>query len=92
MIAYTLLNIKQEALEVLPFRMVYVHRVVAWLVETIQDADAAAALRCSGEDCEGEGLFVDYLRAAVCEHETAWGNLGDSSGIEALIRSEGVLE
>ena len=72
--------------------MIDVHRVVARLVETVQDADAAAALGGCGEDCEGKGLLVDYLRAAVCEHETAWGDLRDCCGIETLVCAEGVLE
>ena len=39
-----LLYIKQQTLQILPFRMIDIYRVVAWLVETVKDTDAAATL------------------------------------------------
>ena len=41
-----LFHVKQQSLEVLSFRMVDIDRVVTWLVETVQNTDASAALSC----------------------------------------------
>ena len=41
-----LFHVKQQSLEVLSFRMIDVHRVVAWLVQAIKNADSAAGLGC----------------------------------------------
>ena len=60
-IYFILFYIQKESLEVFSFGMVDVYRVVARLVEAVQDADASAALGCRREDGEGEGLFVNYL-------------------------------
>ena len=70
-----LLHIEKETLEVLSFRMIDVYRVIAWLVETVEDAYAAATLGGCRENCESEGLLVNYLRAAVCKYKTAWRHL-----------------
>ena len=47
---FFLLYIKHQPLEVLPFRMVDIHRMVARLGELVEDTHAASALRCSSED------------------------------------------
>ena len=71
--SYQLLHVKEKSFQVLSFRMVDVYRVVARLVQTVQDAYAASSLGCCREDCKSESFLVHYLRAAVCEDETAWG-------------------
>ena len=39
-----LLYVEKESLEILAFRMINVHRVIAWLIQTVKDPDTTACL------------------------------------------------
>ena len=56
-----LLHVKQETFEVFAFRVVDVYGMVTWLVETVEDADAAATLGGCREYCKCECFLVYYL-------------------------------
>ena len=70
--------------------MVYVHGVVGWLVQAVEDTDAAANRSCGAEHGEGKGLLIDNLRAAVGKDQTAGSDLRNGGGIQALIGAEGI--
>ncbi len=55
------LDVEDEALEVLAFGVVDVDGMVGGLVELIEDADTAADLGGSAEDCEAEVVLGDHL-------------------------------
>ena len=76
-----LLNVKEKTFKILAFRVIDIHGVVGRLVQTVKNPHAAAGLGGSGEDCEGEGLFVHDLRAAESEDQSAGGDLGDRGGV-----------
>ena len=48
------LDIEQETLQILPFRMIDVHRMVGRLIQTVENAYAASCLGGCGKDREGE--------------------------------------
>lgn len=88
----SLLHVEKESLEVLAFRVVDVDGVVSGLVQTIEDTDAAAGLGGGGEHGEGKGLLVNDLRAAEREDQASGSDLGDRSGVQTLIGTEGVVQ
>ena len=61
--------------------MIDADRMVGTLTETVQDADAASCLGSGREHGIGKSDLVDDLRAAECEYEPAWSDLGDRGGI-----------
>lgn len=88
----SLLHVEKESLEVLAFRVVDVDGMVGWLVQTIEDTDAAAGLGGGGEHGEGKALLVNDLRAAEREDQASGSDLGDRGGVQALIGTEGVVQ
>lgn len=88
----SLLHVEKESLEVLAFRVVDVDGMVGWLVQTIEDTDAAAGLGGGGEHGEGKGLLVNDLRAAEREDQASGSDLGDRGGVQTLIGTEGVVQ
>lgn len=88
----SLLHVEKESLEVLAFRVVDVDGVVSGLVQTIEDTDAAAGLGGGGEHGEGKALLVNDLRAAEREDQASGSDLGDRSGVQTLIGTEGVVQ
>ena len=57
----TLLHVQEQPLQVLPFRMVDVHRMVGRLVQPVKDAHTAPCLGGRREDRKGERLLVHHL-------------------------------
>ncbi len=88
----SLLHIEEESLEVLAFGVVDVDGVVGGLVQTVENADAAAGLGGGGEHSEGKGLLVNNLRAAKCEDQASGSDLGNRGGVQALIGTEGIVQ
>ena len=69
-----LLYIKEQSFQVLPFRMVDIDRVVARLIQTIEDAYFTSALSGSREYGQCKSFLVNYLGTAVCKYESSWGD------------------
>ena len=87
-----LFYIKHQPLEVLSFRMVNIHRMVARLGKLMEDAHTTSALGCCCKDGIAEVLLVHYLRAREGEEDTARLNLFECLGIELAITTEGIAE
>ena len=88
----SLLHVEKKSLEVLAFRVVDVDGMVSGLVQTVENADAAAGLGGGGEHGEGKGILVNDLRAAEREDQASGSDLGDRGGVQTLIGTEGVVQ
>ena len=56
-----LLHIEHQALQVFPFRVIDIDRMVGRLVQLVQDAHLATGQCCGGKDGIAEMLFRDHL-------------------------------
>ena len=56
-----LLYVKQEPFKILPFRMIDIHGMVAWLVKTVKDADAASGLSCCRKYRKSKSFLIYNL-------------------------------
>ena len=89
---YQLFYIQDQTLEVLPFRMVNIHRMVARLGKLVKDAHTTSALGSCSKDSIAEVLLVHHLRAREGKEDTTRLNLLECLGIELAISAEGITQ
>ena len=87
-----LLHVEHQPLEVLPFGVVNVDRVVGGLGELVQDADVAAGLRGSRKKGSAEEFLRHGLRAGEGEQDASRTDLRECARVEAAITLHGVPE
>lgn len=86
------LDIQKKTLQILPFRMIDIDRMVSRLVQPVENPDTPAGLGSCREYSQSESLLVDYLRTAVCEYQPFRRNFGDCGCIESLVCPQSILE
>lgn len=87
-----LLDIDNQALEVLTLRVVDINRVVGRLGKLTDDAHLTLSDSCRGEDCGAEQVAANSLRAREGKEDTSGANLLQRTGINLLVALQRIAQ
>ena len=87
-----LLHIQHQPFQVFTFGVVDIDGMVLGLMELVEDTHSPPDLRCRGEDCQAEHLFVYRLRARESEEDTAVAYLLYCLRVDTLVAAQGVFD
>ena len=87
-----LLDIDNQALEVLALRVVDIYRVVGRLGKLTDDAHLTLGDSCRGEDCGAEQVAANSLRAREGKEDTSRANLLQRTGINLLVALQRIAQ
>ena len=72
--------------------MVYIHRMIGWLCELMQNPHTSATLRSGAEHRQTELLAVHRLRARESEEDATRGYLLECARIEPAVTLKGIAK
>ena len=79
------LHIKNQSLQIFPFWVINVDRMVSRLCQLVQDAYATSGLGGGAEHGQAEVLLAYHLRAGEGEQDTSRLDLFESDGVQFAV-------
>ena len=87
-----LFHIKEQPFQILPFRMIYVHRMIRRLIESVENPHAASCLGRSGKYGQGKHFLLHHLGTAERKYEPSFGHFRYCGSIKPLISPQGIFQ